>query len=64
VRSSIGLFLFLLLCWQPNNTNHDKQQDGNSEDKRAILYKLTRKLFQIKTADLIEIYDKNILYDA
>jgi hypothetical protein len=29
--SSIGLFL--LLCWRPNPTNHDRQQDANNEDQ-------------------------------
>jgi hypothetical protein len=31
VSTSVGLFL--LLCWRSNATNHDTQQDANSEDK-------------------------------
>jgi hypothetical protein len=29
---SSSIVIFLLLCWQSNTTNHDKQQDVNIED--------------------------------
>jgi hypothetical protein len=32
MSSSIGLFLFLLLCWRPNAIKHDTHQDANSKD--------------------------------